>query len=83
MNTLLIQSDSELLEPPSSAPVHPNSHASMVSDPSSTITSPFAVKALEDRGLLRTLVRALVTPVPCGRDGESEGDADFEEKVVR
>jgi hsp70-interacting protein len=91
LNTLLVQSDSELPEPPSnlqapsssSVPVHPNSHASMVSDPSSTKTSQFTVEALEDRGLLRTLVKALVAPVPYGEDGESEGDADFEEKVVR
>ena len=55
----------------------------MVSDPSSTLTSQFAVKALEERGLLRALIRALIAPVPYGRDGESEGDADFEENVVR
>lgn len=91
LNTLLIQDDSELPGPPSnlrtpgssSAPVYPNSHASMLSDPSSTMTSRFAMKALEDRGLLQTLVKALITPVPYGQDGESEGDADFEEKVLR
>jgi hsp70-interacting protein len=55
----------------------------MVSDPSSTATSRFAVKALEEHGLLHALVRALIAPVPYGRDGESEGDADFEEKIVR
>ena len=54
----------------------------MVSDPTSTMTSQLAMKALEDRGLLRALVRALVAPVPHGQDGDSEGDADFEEKVV-
>ena len=91
LNTLLIRSDSELPDAPSnlrtpgssSAPVHPNSHASMISDPSSTMTSEFARKALEERGLLRALVRALNAPVPHGPDGESEGDAEFEEKVVR
>lgn len=55
----------------------------MVSNPSSTVTSQFAVEALEERGLLQALVRALIAPVPYGQDGESEGDADFEEKVVR
>lgn len=55
----------------------------MVSDPSSTTTSQFALEALEERGLLQALVRALTVPVPYGQDGESEGDADFEEKVVR
>ncbi|KAF9646148.1 nucleotide exchange factors-like protein [Thelephora ganbajun] len=91
LNTLMIQSDSGVPGTPSnlrapgssSAPVHPNSHASMVSDPSSTMTSKFAVKALEDRGLLQALVRALTAPVPYGQDGELEGDADFEERVVR
>jgi len=91
LNTLLIQSDSELTGVPSnlrtpgssSAPAHPNSHVSMVSDPSSTMTSQFAVKALEDRGLLQALVRALTSPVPYGQDGELDGDPDFQEKLVR
>ena len=91
LNTLLIQDDSGLSGTPSNlrtpdssaAPVHPNSHASMVSDPSSTVTSQLAVKALEDRGILQALFRALTSPVPYGPDGELDGDADFEEKIVR
>lgn len=91
LNALLIQDDSETPDASSnsrtpgspSVPVHPNSHAVMVSDPSSTMTSQFAVEALEKRGLLQALVRALTAPVPYGQDGESESDADFEEKVVR
>ena len=55
----------------------------MVSDPSSTMTSQFTVKALEEHGLLHALIRTLIAPVPYGQDGESEGDADFEENVVR
>jgi len=55
----------------------------MISDPTSTMTSQLAVKALEECGLLHTLIRALTTPIPYGQDGESEGDADFEEKTVR
>jgi hypothetical protein len=47
------------------------------------MTSQFAVKALEDRGLLQALVRALAYPVPHGKDGELDGDPDFEEQVVR
>ena len=86
LNALLIQSDSGLtgetsnLPTPgsSSAPAHPNSHASMVSDPSSTRSSQFAVKALEDRGLLQALVSSLTSPVP---HGELDGDPDFEEQV--
>ncbi|RPD63349.1 nucleotide exchange factors-like protein [Lentinus tigrinus ALCF2SS1-6] len=63
--------------------VHPNSHASMVSNPSSYNTSSSTAQAFEQKGLLSTLVSSLATPVPHGSDGESEGDADFEEKVLR
>lgn len=38
---------------------------------------------MEERGLLRALVKALTSPVPYGQDGESEGDAEFEENIVR
>lgn len=55
----------------------------MLSDPSSFSTSPPTVQALEQNGLLSTLVSSLATPVPHGPNGESEGDADFEEKVLR
>lgn len=91
LNTLLIQSGSESPDAPSnlqtpsssSAPAHPNSHASMISDPSSTVTSQYTLKALEEHGLLQTLVKALTSPVPYGQDGELDGDPDFEEKIVR
>ena len=63
--------------------VHPNSHASMLSDPSSISTSPATLKALEEHGILQSLVSAVTAPVPHGPDGEREGDADFDEKVVR
>ncbi|KAI0659587.1 armadillo-type protein, partial [Cubamyces menziesii] len=70
------------LSPPQT--VHPNSHASMVSDPRSISTSRATADALESAGLLRTLVGALASPVPYGVDGEHVApDADFEEKVVR
>ncbi|KAH9886752.1 nucleotide exchange factors-like protein [Cubamyces lactineus] len=70
------------LTPPQT--VHPNSHASMVSDPRSISTSRATADALLSAGLLRTLVSALASPVPYGLDGEYVApDADFEEKVVR
>ncbi|KAI8990373.1 nucleotide exchange factor Fes1-domain-containing protein [Trametes punicea] len=72
---------SPALSPPQT--VHPNSHASMVSDPSSASTSGPTLHALEHDGLLSSLVGALAAPVPHGADGEREGDADFEEKVLR
>ncbi|KZT68029.1 nucleotide exchange factors-like protein [Daedalea quercina L-15889] len=71
-------------QPPGDAdPVHPNSHASMQSDPSSISTSPMALKALEEHGILQSLISAVTSPVPHGPDGEEEGDADFDEKVIR
>ena len=63
-------------------PVHPNSHSSMLSDPSSISTSDMTREALEQRGLLDALINALVHPVPHGPDGETYGDVDFEEKIV-
>ncbi|KAI0691804.1 nucleotide exchange factors-like protein [Cytidiella melzeri] len=63
-------------------PIHPNSHASMLADPTSFSTSELTIDALEDHGLLQVLVDALVTPVPHGPDGEFEGDAEFEDKVI-
>ena len=55
----------------------------MISDPSSTVTSQYTLRALEERGLLQALVRALASPVPYGQDGELDGDPDFEEKIAR
>jgi hypothetical protein len=88
INTLLTPTslqrpaDSNIHSTPA-APVHPNSHASMLSDPSSSETSPATLIALREHGLLGALVSALTAPTPYGEDGESEGDANFEEIVVR
>ena len=69
---------------PASQSVHPNSHASMVRDPSSYATSPPTIAALEAHDILLALVSSVIAPVPYGPDGESDGgDADFEEKVLR
>jgi hypothetical protein len=73
--------------PPSSTqgsadPVHPNTHASMVADPSSTDTSGSTLRAMHEHGLLRAVVDGLVRPVPFGPTGENERDPDFEEKLV-
>ena len=62
--------------------VHPNSHASMMSDPSSFSTSEITRRALEQQGLLHKLTDALSSPIPHGPDGEQEGDLDFEDKIV-
>lgn len=63
-------------------PVHANTHASMLSDPSSTDTSHATRQAVREHKLLGALIEGLVRPVPHGPDGESERDLDYEEKVV-
>jgi len=67
----------------SAAPIHANSHASMLSNPTSVATAPATLKALRERGLLQVLVHELTSPTPYGVDGEREGDSDLEEKIVR
>ncbi|KAI0791034.1 nucleotide exchange factors-like protein [Abortiporus biennis] len=62
--------------------VHPNSHMSMLLDPTSYSTSEATRAALEEHGILNALVDGVVSPVPYGPDGESEGDHDFEEKTM-
>jgi hypothetical protein len=72
-------------DPPVGAPVHPNSHASMVADPASVDTAPETLRALRTHKLLPVLVRELTEPTPYGPDGdEGDGcDADLEEKLTR
>ena len=66
-----------------SDPVHPNSHASMLAEPSSFSTSELTRNALEQSGLLKALIDALVAPLPHGPDGDSEGDPELEEKIIK
>ena len=61
--------------------MHPNSHASMSEE--SCATSAVTTQALHRHGLVKPLVDSLVDPVPHGEDGELEGDADYEEKLIR
>ncbi|KAG6335817.1 hypothetical protein ID866_3275 [Astraeus odoratus] len=71
------------------APVHANSHASMVSDPESASTTSATMEALqresrtEGSSLMDSLVSALVEPVPFGPDGECEKDTEFQENLLR
>ncbi|KAI0062975.1 nucleotide exchange factors-like protein [Artomyces pyxidatus] len=77
---------SETQQPNPAAPpptVHPNSHASMLSDPASVDTAPATLRAMRAHELVPALIRALASPTPHGPDGETEGDVDLEEKVVR
>lgn len=72
-------------ESQSAATVHPNSHASMVTDPTSADTAPETLRALRTHGLLPVLVHELTEPTPYGPDGDEgdSGDADLEEKLTR
>ena len=65
--------------------MHPNSHASMVADPTQADTATATLRALRAHGLVPVLVRELTEPTPYGPDGdEGDGcDADLEEKLIR
>lgn len=66
------------------APVHPNSHAAHLHDPSRASTSRLTLDAFKTHGLTRAVVSALVDPVPCGEDGEDEGgDEEVEANGAR
>ncbi|KAH8114825.1 nucleotide exchange factors-like protein [Phellopilus nigrolimitatus] len=62
-------------------PDYPNSHAGMTSE--STATAEITSAALQEHGITADLVQGLVNPIPHGKDGDEEGDADLEEKLVR
>ena len=67
------------------APVHPNSHASMVADPTLADTATATLRGLRAHGLLPVLMRELTEPTLYGPEGdEGDGrDADLEEKLIR
>ena len=51
--------------------------------PESTATSKETLAAIERHDISSDLIQGLVDPTPHGKDGDQEGDADFEEKLVR
>ncbi|KAJ7042965.1 nucleotide exchange factor Fes1-domain-containing protein [Mycena alexandri] len=74
-NALPVTSDSQ--------PIHANSHAATLTDPSRTNTSAPTLQALAAHGILDAVIGGLTHPVPSGSDGDIPGpDADFEEKGV-
>lgn len=88
LNTLILPTDEDQSSSSSnlSQPehVHSNSHASMLSNPTNISTSPVALKALKDHGILSAVVSGLVTPIPYGEDGDQvDLDEDYEEKSIR
>jgi len=85
LSALLIPSASGPAASSSAAhqPIHANSHAANLADPSRTDTSTPALQALHTHGILDAIVAGLTEPVPSGNDGDVLGpDADFEEKGV-
>ncbi|KAF8999866.1 nucleotide exchange factor Fes1-domain-containing protein [Cyathus striatus] len=69
---------------PTPEPIHDNSHAPHLKDPSRTNTSPLTFRAFHKHGIVDAVISAVTSPLPHGVDGENtEADADFEEKAVR
>ena len=69
---------------PTAEPIHANSHAAHLQDPSRTSTSNLTLEAFRKHHLLETIISAVTSPLPYGEDGEhTEADVDFEEKALR
>jgi len=65
-------------------PVHDNSHAVYIKDPSRSNTSEPTLAAFRDHVLLDAVISALTDPVPYGEDGDvQEADPTFEEQAIR
>jgi hypothetical protein len=90
LNTLLLPtSPSQVDLPTAPRQIHANSHASMLSDPSSVSTSALTVSAIQDstdegdEGFLDALISSVIEPIPFGVDGEVEKDEEFQNNVIR
>jgi hypothetical protein len=69
---------------PSSAPIHSNSHAAHLQNPSRRDTSRLTLAAFSEYNILDAIISGVTSPLPYGEDGENtEADDDFEEKAVR
>ncbi|KAJ7271099.1 armadillo-type protein [Mycena rebaudengoi] len=80
LNSLLVPG-SHASSSSSSVPIHANSHAASLADPSRSETSVATLTALREQGILDAVVAGLTSPVPTGNDGDVDGsDPDFEEK---
>jgi hypothetical protein len=65
-------------------PIHPNSHAAHLHNPSRASTSQLTLDAFKGHGITSAVIAALTNPLPCGEDGEDEGgDVEVEEHGVR
>jgi hsp70-interacting protein len=65
-------------------PIHANSHAVHLHNPSRASTSQLTLDAFREHGITDAVVDVLTNPLPCGEDGEEEGgDMEVEENGVR
>jgi len=66
------------------APIHANSHAEYLRNPSRLATSQLVLDAICDHQIFEAVSSSLRDPVPHGDDGEHTGlDIDYKEKAVR
>ncbi|KAF8900179.1 armadillo-type protein [Gymnopilus junonius] len=69
--------------PSSGELIYANSHSAQLKDPSRSNTSPLALQALQEHGILDAVISTITIPLPHGDDGENtEADDDFEEKAI-
>jgi hypothetical protein len=69
---------------PSSDPIHANSHAAYLHNPSRSDTSTLTLAAFRSHSVLDAIISAVISPLPYGEDGENtEADIDFEEKAIQ
>lgn len=65
-------------------PIHDNSHAAHLKDPSRSNTSRIALEAFARYAIIQAVISAVTNPLPYGEDGENdEPDVDFEEKSMQ
>ncbi|KAF9452832.1 Fes1-domain-containing protein [Macrolepiota fuliginosa MF-IS2] len=64
-------------------PIHDNSHAAHLKDPSRSDTSGISLEAFKTYGIIGAVVSAVTSPLPYGEDGDNDKpDTDFEEKSM-
>ncbi|KAF8797550.1 Fes1-domain-containing protein [Phlegmacium glaucopus] len=83
-STNVLTPDTQQQPAPTPEPIHANSHAAHLQDPSRTSTSELTLNAFREHHLLEAIITAVTSPLPYGDDGEhTEADVDFEEKALR
>ncbi len=66
------------------APIHANSHAEHLRNPSRLVTSQLVLDAIRDHEIFEAVSASLRDPLPLGDDGEHTGlDPDYKEKALR